>query len=205
MARIVELAKQGDLTDRLIYEAHQKLTLYETRFQVRPETIQTLVDLATLLIRHPHADVFANEQRISLYPVTEVLTCFEQSCGISDARAHCWVSLPRLCEDSLRPLSYPLHIHIQSPNPGCCGLDADQDPQVETEQGTPDTAPIQEPVIWFVPCRLIQHRTQRVSLQHPSTLRAQMDALLRQAHCEWCPRLQHLDLWEVSLPATTPE
>jgi hypothetical protein len=55
--------------------------------------------------------------------------------------------------------------------------------------------PIPDPVnapIWLHPCRSLGGWDQ-LTTQHPTSIRAQIEAGMVERECRWCPRLEHLD------------
>lgn len=115
---------------------------------------------------------------IPLYQAARALDCYLQSHVPSDWRAHCWVSAsPPSAIRARLPLTITVRL---SEDP--LGLSRDRP---------------EEPPYWLFPCRLALQYYHSIDLRHPASVRAQVEAALAQAHCQWCPRLQDLDTWEL--------
>lgn len=115
---------------------------------------------------------------ISLYQAARAMDCYLQSHVPSDWRAHCWV---RASPPSTDPARLPMTLTVR----------LSEDP-LTLSRDRPEAPPY-----WLFPCRLALQYYRSIDLRHPASVRAQVEAALTQAHCQWCPRLHDLDTWEL--------
>lgn len=134
--------------------------------------------LADLLTTHPCAHAMVAGRQIDVPSAAKVLRCYEQSFQVSDARAYCW-KLHTLREDRSKVISYPVNIVLS------CNHDPTPPP------------PRPDPRTWYFPCRLAVGLAADISLAHPASLRAQVESVLADSQASWCPRLKHLDQWDL--------
>ncbi len=179
---LVDLAKRGILTESSVKPGRRKVAMYEATFSLtdNPAEVDRLVQLCRLLRDLRHAELLVNGRRITPWKLEPVLRCYQASLRVSDARAHCWV------ESTV--IGAPLRVRLVADVvDGKVG-----EPEVERPAGP-----------WFFPCRLGASWTQLISLDHPSTLRAQVEAMIVERECDWCPSLR-LDEWELNYGRVCP-
>jgi hypothetical protein len=152
-------------------------TLFDLHDQAAVSAARILSDILTA---HPCAHAVIEGRQITIPAAAMVLRCYEKSFLVSDARAYCW-KLHTLREDRGKTISYPVNIALFSCSP----------------EPSPPAPPPPQPRTWFFPCRLAVGRAADIALSHPTTLRAQVEAVLADSEAHWCPRLQNLDQWDL--------
>lgn len=118
------------------------------------------------------AEVYGNQQRISLIRLAGILSCYEKSFGPSDYRAHCWVPHLRFLGDQT-PLTFSASSGAQ-----------------------PATQPAAKRLSFF-PCQYASPAANLITSSHPAPIRAQVEQAITTYECAWCPRLRDLDHWEL--------
>jgi len=199
LARMLELARLGQFSERRLTADGPALTLYTATFPIDKDSIKTVTDLAICLTAHPSAHVSANGQRINIHRVASILQCYEQSFQPSDWRAHCWQPRPaRFLEDAVTRGAIIEGVDILL---SCSGTTAQR-----TYNDGFSTLPDRDRPIWMFPCRYANCApvATELSLRHPAGLRAQVEQALTHYECRWCPRLQSLDEWELLQWGTPP-
>lgn len=173
---MVEASRAGQYTapaTHALASYHQSAFDLDSREQVIAARF-----LADLLTAHPCAHAIIGEHHLSIPHVVHVLRCYEKSFQVSDARAYCW-KLHTLLEDRSKVISYPVNALLFSCSP----------PQTPEPQPGPRT--------WYFPCRLAVGLAADISLAHPASLRSQVEAVLADSQASWCPRIRHLDQWDL--------
>lgn len=189
LAKRIEVEGHGTYEERRLSAGQRRLPVYQvTLRRVTPASALCLAELVrSLSSRGPSMTV--NGCRLTWLRVAPVLDCYLRSCAVSDWRAYCWVparnpfnTFPRL------PLTVRLSLSLTDPSPS---------PDARTAQGNQDH-PVTAHSDWFAPCQRI-HRYIAALMRdaHPAGLRAQVEALLAREECHWCPRVQHLDEWDL--------
>lgn len=186
MAAILEAARQGDYRAPAYSDGW-----HETRFQLQDrQEVQHALTLAEHLTWHPRAEAYGGGQRIHIHTVLQVLRCYEKSCGPSDWRAHCWQPRPaQFYEDWSVKIGQPIGLSL-SLNPFT------RQTSIAPLPDSPLPALDRPHRIWIMPCRI--PASADISRLHPAPLRAQVEAALIDYECAWCPRLQHLDEWDLN-------
>ncbi|MDO8357205.1 MAG: hypothetical protein Q7U76_12515 [Nitrospirota bacterium] len=166
---MIEVAQRGCYVPPA---SHTQGLWHETTFTLPGrQAAQDALTLTELLLRHPCAEAYGNDQRVNLHRMVGILACYAHSFGVIDYRAHCWVPLPRFLDDRT-PITYVV---------------------------TSGDAPAQEVAAtpaWLFPCQYASPASNGLSLTHQASLRAQVESALVQYECAWCPRLRDLDHWE---------
>lgn len=146
---------------------------HQTIFTLPCEPVELFAceELASLL-KHRKGFAWVNGQPIDPLRLASVLRCYSHSLLVSDVRAHCW----------RRPLIRPLSISLED------ALDDLVMAKIHAETPRP------EPPMF--PCQLALSWVRgAISRVNPASYRAQVEAVLVERDCHWCPSLR-LDDWE---------
>lgn len=193
---MLQVAEQGHLTAPFM--PMKDGGWYQVTFALSSRAqVHAALSLAELLLRHPCAEAYGNGQRVNPQRVVSILRCYEKSFGPSQWKAHCYTVQKGFFEAQLIPITYTVRTTIEL---GCGPEGCSNEPgKSQVEYSGPGYRP------WYFPCRYAEPAVARIAVTHPAGIRAQVEQALTAYECTWCPRLQHLDTWELEMWGRPPE
>lgn len=147
-----------------------KKPIYMSAFELSKEKLPFVFEIIKIAGDWKGFSIFLNQQPLERFSRTyDVLSCYYQALQCDDHKAYC----NSIYEH--RPSTLSIIICLTPP---------------EQEE-----KPIEK---WLIPCRKLYYSHNRISEQHPSSAKHQLQAMAVERNCHWCPFLKLEDYHRIS-------
>lgn len=196
---LLELARQGQCEERRTPVGKKETVLYTVTFTLGkdPQSVIPILQFAALIGMERRSSATIDGRPARTQWIRQTLECYERSLHCEDPIGYCWVpyKLRDPGDEAQREREWAAQL-MRVATIATQMRDGSPEDDEDFDEEEPDVPPTPAP-LWFFPCRqaagqaLIHPLTRR----HPASLRSQVEAVLVERGCQWCPALR-MNQWE---------